>query len=216
MNDAKWAKYAALGGPAFVVLALLGGFLPGNPVAMNATSEKIQKYFTDHDKAIEVGAVLGGFAIIGFVWWFGSLFRRMAKAEDGRVRVSVVALLGLAITIPLFLMSNVIFASVALRFDEVQGAARFFYAMGLMAGAISNFGFVVFLIAVTSLNYRTKMFPAWTNYAGSLGALGMLLGTLNLVTDAPAWFVIGLIGFLSAAIWILALSWDLWKSPAAA
>ncbi len=214
MQDAKWAKYAVLGGPWFVVLTIVGGLIAGVPPAMDASPEKTTKFFTDHSGAIGAGAFMTGLGVIGIVWWFGSLWRRMVEAEMGRPRISVVALVGLAVAGTLVAVSTVVTATVALRIDDVQGGARFFNTMVYVLVAMAGFGQVIFLAAVTSLSYRTKMFPAWTNYLGWLSALAALVGAINVASDSSAFVAIGGIGFLLWALWILAISWNMWSAPA--
>jgi hypothetical protein len=58
MDDAKWERYAALGGIWFVVLSVVSAFLPGAPPSTSDSVEKIAKYFSDHAGAIEVATLL--------------------------------------------------------------------------------------------------------------------------------------------------------------
>ena len=216
MDDAKWAKYAAIGGPGFVVLTLVGAFLPGSLPAMDSSADKVANYFLDHGDAIKAGSLLMGLGSVAFVWWFGSLWRRMVVAEGGRARVSVIALLGLGLAATLNLLAAVISATLAQRIDEIEGGARFFYTMTFVLAGMAGFGVVIFLAAVTSLSYRSKLFPAWMNYLGWLSALALLVSTLSIVTDASGYVVFGFIGFFLFCAWVLLVSWDLWKSPATA
>jgi len=214
MEDAKWARYAALGGVWFVVLTLVGGLMAGAPPAMSASNDDILEYFTDNPDLVRTGAFLSGAAMIGLAWWFGSLWRRMSAAEEGRPRMSVVALLGLGIAMALSMASSVVNTSVALRIDDDGGgAAPFFWTMSNAMIAMAGFGIVIFLAAVTALSFRTGMFPKWTSYIGWLAALGLLIGTVNVATDSSAFLVFGFAGFILAAIYVLVLSWDLWKKP---
>ena len=58
------------------------------------------------------------------------------------------------------------------------------------------------------------MFARWTNYLCWLLALASLAGTLNVITDASAWFTICLIGLLLFSVWDFEVSWDLERTPA--
>src|SRR6476659_691089 len=113
MDESKWERYAALGGIWFVVLNVIGAFLPGTPPSTDDSVEEIAKYFSDHSGGIEVALFLTGLGIIGLLWWFGSLCRLMVKAEDGRPRMAVVALWGLTLAMALALVSGAITSSVA-------------------------------------------------------------------------------------------------------
>lgn len=218
MDDASWAKYAALGGPVFVVLAVVGGLLPGAPPSMRDDWVKVEKFFADHPREIRIGAFLTALAAIALVWWFGSLWRRMSAAEGGRPRLAVVAALGLLLSGAMTLAQNAVLAAVAFRpLDHGAGTSdRFFLLLSYTLGAMGFVGAVIFLAAVTALANRTKMFPAWTNILGWLAALGMLVGVGNLATSSGAVFAAGFVGFLLWAVWILVISWELWRSPATA
>ena len=71
MDEARWARYAALGGIWFVVLNVIGAFLPGAPPKTTDSAMKIAKYFHDHHRSIEIGTLLLGLGLIGLFWWFG-------------------------------------------------------------------------------------------------------------------------------------------------
>src|SRR5215471_8102759 len=88
MDEARWARYAALGGIWFVVLNVVGAFLPGAPPKTTDSALKIAKYFHDHHRAIEIGTLLLGLGLIGLFWWFGSLWRTMVDAEGGSARMA--------------------------------------------------------------------------------------------------------------------------------
>lgn len=216
MDDKAWAKYAVIGGPLFVVLALVGGFLPGTPPAMDASIAKAEAFFNDNSREIRIGAFLTGLGAIALVWWFGSLWRRMSAAEEGRPRLAVVAALGLLMSGAIILVQQATMAAVALRpLDTGSGSSgKFYLTLTYTMGAMVFIGTVIFVGAVTALSHRTKMFPAWTNILGWVAALAMLAGVGNVVTTKSAFLVAGLIGFLLWALWVLVISWDLWKTPA--
>src|SRR5205807_1914137 len=134
------------------------------------SASKISSFFQDHTGAIEAAQVLGGIGAIGLAWWFGSLFRTMARAEDGRPRMAVVALVGFAFSGVLAILSGAITSATALRIDEIGDGARVFYTLATVVISSSGFGLVVFLAAFSSLNYRKAMLPPWTTYLGYLAA----------------------------------------------
>jgi hypothetical protein len=214
MNEFKWERYAALGGIWFVVLSVVGALLPGAPPSTNDSVAKIAKYFSDHSGAIEAAQLLTGLAIIGLLWWFGSLWRLMVKAEDGRPRMAVVALGGLALGITLGLASGAITSAVALQHQDVAREAKFFYILSIVLLASAGFGLVVHIAAVTSLSYRTKLFGTWINIIGWIAALLFLIGTIASASDATAFGFIGLFAFLVWCLWIVLISLNMWRRTA--
>jgi hypothetical protein len=214
MEDSKWERYAALGGVLFVVLNLVGTFLPGAPPALDDGAAKIATYFKDNDTMIMAAQALAGFGTIGLVWWFGSLFRRMRAAEGGNPRLSVIALLGLALAGSCALISGAINSAAAMRIDDIGQGAIVFYALSTVVIGTSGFGIVAFLGAVCALNYRTNMFPNWISYLGWVAAAAFAIGSLSSASDATALGLFGLVGFLIWCVWILAISMMMWRETA--
>jgi hypothetical protein len=211
MNESKWERYAALGGIWFVVLTVISTFLPGAPPSTDDSVEKIAKYYSDHAGGIQAAQLLGGLGLIGLLWWFGSLWRLMVKAENGRPRMAVVALGGLALGAALALASGAINSTVALQHVQVGNGAKFFYILSLVLISSAGFGVVAHLAAVTSLSYRTNLFPPWINIIGWIAALLFLVGTIGSASDAAAYGFTGLFGFLAWCVWIVVVSLNMWN-----
>ena len=182
MDDSRWERYAAVGGVVFVVLNIIGALLPGAPPAADDSAAKITEYFRDHTGAIEAAQVFLGVGTIGLVWWFGSLWRMMVRAEDGRPRMAIVALLGLAAAAGLVLLSGALTSATALRIDDVGGGSRFFYVLAGVVIATAGFGIVAFLGA-----------------------------TLGSVSDNAAFLVLGFVSFLLWCVWIIGVSVVMWR-----
>src|SRR3954449_2047762 len=146
MDESKWERYAALGRVVFVVLTVVAGFVPGSPPAVDASKEEIATYFQDHAGAIQAGQVMAGFGVVGLAWWFGSLYRRMRAAEGGNPRLSMVAILGLALGGAMALLSGAITSALALRFDSFGpdvGSGMFIFSSVVIS--TSAFGVLAFL-----------------------------------------------------------------------
>ena len=216
MDDARWEKYAALGGVVFVVLSVVGSFIAGTPPAADDSATEIAEWFTDHSGAIQASQFLNGVALIALTWWGGSLFRRMARAENGRPRLSVVAIVGLVFGGTFALVSGAIMSATALRIDEIGDGAQVFYTVSMVLLSTSGFGLVAALAAISALNLRTKMLPQWLTFAGWLVAVLFLIGSIGSATDSAAFGFFGLVGFLVWCIWILGVSYEMWKRPTSA
>jgi hypothetical protein len=214
MDESKWERYAALGGIWFVVLSVISAFLPGTPPKTDDSVVKIATYFADRSGRIEAAQLLGGLALIGLIWWFGSLWRLMVKAENGQPRMSVVALGGLVMGAALALASGAVTASVALEHQQVAGASKFFLVFSFVLIASAGIGILIHIGAVTSLSYRTHLFAPWVNVVGWVAALLFLIGTIGIASDSSAFGIVGLLGFLVWCVWIVAISLDLWRRDA--
>jgi hypothetical protein len=210
MDDARWERIAALGGIVFVVLNVIGSFLPGAPPSPD-NAEDIAKFFTDHTGAIQVAQVLAGIGAIGLIWWFGSLWRIMSRAEGERPRMALVAAVSLGLAGTLALLSGAINSATSLRIGEIGSGAEVFYVLSSVVISTSGFGLVAHLAAVASLNYRKHMFPAWITYLGWVGALGFLIASFGSASDAGALGILGLISFLVWCVWIVGISILMWQ-----
>jgi hypothetical protein len=213
MDDAKWEKYAALGGVVFVVLSVVATFLAGSPPAADDSATEIAEWFSDNAGAIQLAQFLTGLSVIALSWWAGSLFRRMVRAEDGRPRLSVVAIVGLVFGGVFALACGAIQSATALRIDELGEGSQIFWTISTVMISTAGFGIVTSLAAINALSLRTKMLPQWVTYIGLLAAVLMLIGSIGSASDAGALMVFAILGFLVWAIWILGVSYELWKHP---
>jgi hypothetical protein len=209
--SSKWERYAAVGGVWFVVLGLVAAFLPGAPPAPDDPLDKVTKFFADHDGAIRAGHVLFLFGSLGLIWWFGSLFRRMALAEEGHARLAVVAALGFLWSGIFFLASSAVLATTSLRASALGDSVYSWFALSNVLGSSSMIGLAILTGSVSALVWRVGMFPRWSAYLGSLVALLTVVGTFGAGTDAPFPFYVGFVGFLLWDVWILVVSWFLWR-----
>ena len=94
MDDAKWERWAGLGGILFVILVLVSAFLPGNPPMQTDSTAKIARYFNQHRDDIRWAAYIGSVAAVPFLWWLGSVWARLRRSEGATPRLAVVAVAG--------------------------------------------------------------------------------------------------------------------------
>jgi hypothetical protein len=213
VEDAKWERYAALGGFLFVILNVIGGFLPGSPPSISDSSQKIAAYFHDHAGAIKISQMLAGIGTIGLLWWLGSLWRMMCRAENERPRLAIVAAVSLGMGGALAMMSSVFVAETAIYIDTVDTGAKSLFTLSTVTISGAGFFIVAFLSAVCALNYRTKMMPMWSSYLGWLAAAGFLVSSGGVASGRNLFGVIGFVSFLVWCVWILAVSSFMWRGP---
>jgi hypothetical protein len=214
MEDSKWERYAALGGFVFVVLNVVAAFLPGTPPAVDDSNKQIAKYFTDHSGAIKAGQILAGIGTIGLLWWLGSLWRMMCRAENERPRLAIVAVVSLGMSGVLAMMSGVFIAETAIYIKTIGEGAKGSYTLSIVTISAAGFFIVAFLSAWSALNWRTKMLPMWTSYLGWLAGAGFLVATGGSASGRNLFGVVGLGSFLVWCVWILAVSTFMWRGAA--
>jgi hypothetical protein len=212
MNDSKWVRYAAIGGVVFVVFNIVGAIMSGSPPASNASAAEIAKYYTDKDTGLKATLWLGGLGSVGLLWWFGSLWRRMSRAEGGAHRLSVVSLVGLGLGGALFLSSAAVNVAAAFRPVDAGTVAPVFYTLSVVLLSAAGFGIGVHLLATNILGLRFKMLPMWLSWLGVVAGLAFLLsGVLGAATDNASGIAAGFVGFIGWSVWTLGVSYVLWK-----
>lgn len=212
MDDSKWARYAALGGVVFVVLNVVGAILAGSPPAADESATKIADYFADNGDGVKAALWLGGLGSVGLVWWFGSLWRRMSRAEGGQHRLAIVSLLGLGLGGALFMASASVSSAAAFRLTELGEGTQVFYTLSVVLLSAAGFGVGIHLIATSALSFRAKMLPAWLAWLGALAGLAFLISAvIGSASESSATFVFGFIGFIGWSVWILGISYVMWS-----
>jgi hypothetical protein len=214
MDDKRWERIAALGGVAFVVLNVVGSILQGAPPSSDSDSPaEIVDWFVDDGDTIRVAVLLGGLSMIGLVWWFGSLWRRMARAEGGDHRLSIVALVGLAAAGALATASFALLSATAMNVDDMDVAdVRFVFVLSNVLLSLSGPFIVAHLAAVNALSVRTGFLPRWITIIGYVAAALFLVASVGAATDADGIMIFGFLGFLVWSIWILCVSAHLWRT----
>ena len=216
VNDSKWQRYALIGGPIFVVLAIVGAVLPGSPPSPDESTAKINSFFADNHGAIKTGAWLGILAAIFIVWWFATLWRHMADVEGGRPRLAVISLGGLVLAGAVNTVCVALLSGMALRYQDLGDNAGLLWAIYSALGAAASVGLAVHIGAVAGLGFRTNFLPQWVNGLGALAALANVVATLGVLSDSSGVFAFLFIGFFGWALWIIAVSVVLWTRPVVA
>src|SRR5438477_13000892 len=82
-------RWAASSGMAFAVVLVVSNLLPGTPPHYDASAHRIVVFLTDHHRAITVGAVLQGLALVLFLWFLASFAGLFREAGQGRLSTIV-------------------------------------------------------------------------------------------------------------------------------
>ena len=213
MDDKKWAKWAALGGVGFVVLNVIGIILMGSPPMADDSNEKVYEYFLDKESGIRTSTLLGALSLILLLWWFGTLWRRMAEAETNQNRLSVLSLIGLAGSGALWGVNATIPCGVAMRAEELgPDPTRFFWTLSATVLAFGGAFLVVHLLATNVLALRTGFLPKWNAMLGFVPAALFLVSTYGTMSDGDLPMIAGGLAFITWSIWLLATSFHMWKT----
>lgn len=213
MDDKKWEKWAVLGGAVFVILNVIGAILMGTLPTKDDTDEEVYAWFLDKESGIRTATLLGAVSIIALLLWFGSLWRRMAKAEGSNHRLSVVSLAGLVGSGALWAASTGIQSATAIRIEQLDPVpVGFFWVMSTVLLSMGGAFLFAHLFATNILALRTKFLPKWNALLGFVPAVLFLVSTLGAMDESDLPMITGGIGFIVWAIWILATSFHMWKT----
>lgn len=208
MSRIDWDRWAPLTGIVFVALVVVTFFLPAaSPPTLDDPASDVVAWFEEHETALLANGYISGLALVFFVWFLASLYRRLR--DGGEARLGVVALGGglVLATFALVAVSLQQYLAWGLAADldeETVRALWVLWAGGL--GWVFPLAIVVGAPALAAL--KSGVFPQWYGAAGVIAALWFLVGGAAYAnsgffspTGAFQW-----IGFLAFLVWVLVAS----------
>ena len=188
---------AGVAGLAFVLLFVASTLLLRNHPSGESTAAEIQDFYMQEDagRMALVGVVLVPFAGIAFLW-FIAVIRNLIGDREDRFFATVFLGSGLLFVAMLFVAAGVggaPLAAVKLQDEPVPSPE----AVAVVRSVAFAFLFVyavrmaaVFMIVVSTIGVRLRIFPRWLVITGYAGALVLLLNVFYvelLVLVFPAW-----------------------------
>jgi hypothetical protein len=217
VNDVNWERYGAAAGVLFVILLLVGGFIAGSPPAPDDSAREIHEFYRDNDTALKVGSYLNGLAIFPFLIFLGSVWSRVRGAGDEMRRVATILAGGAVIAVAMASVGTAITATTAIRIRELAPeGAKFFFTLSGVATSMTAFAVAVFVGAVAVAAARARAFPSWLGPAGAVLTVAWLVAGLGVATEATGIGLFGFIVFLLWLVWVLVISFFMYRPQAAA
>lgn len=211
MDDVKWDRYGAVAGVAFVVLVVISAFIAGSPPEPTDAPRAIHEFYRDHERALKAGVFLSGLGAAAFLWFLGSLWSTLRQPENTR-RLATIAAGGGVATIAFALVSSAITSTTALRIgDLAPPQAKFFYTLQSVVITMASFSIAALVAATSVAALRAKVFPAWLGWSGLVLTLAWLLAGLGVASERSALFIFGFIVFLLWLVWVLVISFFLYR-----
>lgn len=210
LGEAKWERFGAATGILFVVLLVVSVFMVPTPPDVNASAQTISTYYSDHRTAVMLSMYVGGLAAVAFLWFLGSLYQTLRRAEGEHARLSIVCLGGgiciAAVALASAAFNTSLAYSSALHGDD--GAVRGLYLLSVFSIQFVYFAIATFVAAGSILMIRTGVISRWIGEAGVVFAMLMLVGAGSFASGGALLPQGGIeFGGLAAfAVWMLATS----------
>jgi hypothetical protein len=183
-----------LTGVAFIVLAIIGFIVGGEPKDASHPAGEIVDWYVDNKDSVEVGAFIGVAATVLLVF-FGAYLRNVLRAAAGGTdMLSLVSFIGVVVVAVGFAIDATISIALAERADDIDPIA----VQSLQALWDNDFvpialGILLFLWATGIAVIRTRALPKW---------IGWIMIVLGVVALTP----IGFASFIGTAALILVIS----------
>lgn len=190
-TDQWWAPLAGVG---FVLVAILGFIVSGEPPEASKPAQEIADFYRDNDSSVTIGAALLGIAATLLVFFAGVLRRELRRAEGEGGTLSLIAFAGAVIFAVGAAIDSTILFALAEASDDLQPAQmqtlQALWDNDFMPMAV---GLQLLLLASGLSILRHGALPKW------LGWIALVLGVL---AATPAGFV----AFMAGGIWIIVVS----------
>jgi hypothetical protein len=199
---AGFARWAALGGVAYIILFVIGVILifSGTPDG-DASPAKVIAYYSDsgHRDRMSVGWILVGVGVFFFLWFLSALRQVVRRLEGDDGFLTGVTTIGGGIYATLTLAAVAVQVAISTMSDDTfnhqvyPGLIHAANDASWMLHASGGAGVGAMMIAASLAGLRAGAVSSWV---GWLGVVAGILG-LGLIAFFP-WFVV--------AIWILVVS----------
>jgi hypothetical protein len=192
MRKDHW--WVPLAGVAFVVLAIIGAAVQGEPPGADDPVQEIVSHYQDNKDQIEIGSLLIVIATALFVFFAGFMRKLLDRQAGGRSMLPTIALVGAGI----FATGAAIDSMISFALAEAAGDVDPVAVQSLQALWDNDFmpitlGLSLFFLPTGLAVVRYGGLPAW------LAWIAVVLGVLALTP-------VGFVAFLAGGLWVLGVS----------
>ena len=208
MNDHTFERLGVFSGLAFVVLAVLSGFIYPQQPRVDATPSATLAWVHDHHTALQAGMIIDFFAAAALLWFAGYLYNVLRRKEGLAASLSPMVLgsgIGVAITTALAALPTTVLA-----FMDAQPGGIGDPSLIRMLGDLNTMFFsatsvmtAVFIGALGWVMLRGVLASKWLGWVSLVvavfNALAVWIGVTFSSYHGKGWLVIGwgaYIGFL--------------------
>ena len=216
-NEDNWEGMGAASGlfavllfaVAFVIFLSTdpsGGNTPQLPDIANA--QAAPAFFADHLNAIRAQVMLNSIGIVFFLWFLGTLWAILRRAEGAPARGSVITLGGALVGVALTLVGLMLTGTSTLTTSLPQAeTVPTLYTAASLSFAFGAAAFTIFFLGVAEVILRMQAMAKWLGYlallAAALSAFGFITpyyteGVFNPATGALGFYA----HYIAFVVWL--------------
>lgn len=201
--ERKALQLVPLAGVAFVVLTIISFALGGEPPDADDPVREVVEHYDDNAGVTMLATVVESVAAVALLFFAAAVRRALRRGEDGAGVLSVVAFAGGIVAAAGIGTDAAIRFTLAETVTDVDPAvtqtlnafwSSFFWPMVI--------GIATLILATGLAALRTRVIPKWLAWVGFL---------IVIVFFTPAGFA----AFLVSAVWVLIVSFWLWRQEVA-
>jgi len=208
MHHRTFERIGAASGLAFVLLAVLSGFIYPQQPRVDATPAATLAWVHDHHAALQAGMIFDFFAAAALLWFVGYLHRVLVRAEGDQETLAPMVFgsgIGVAITTAMAALPTVVLAFMDAQPGGIGDASlvRMLGDLNTIFFSVTSVMTMVFLGALGWAMVRGELAAPWLGWVGLIVAIfngvAVWIGVTFSSYHGKAWLVIGwgaYVGFL--------------------
>jgi hypothetical protein len=208
VRERTFERLGALSGLAFVVLAVLSGFIYPQQPRVDSSAATTLSWVTDHRVALQTGMICDFFAAGVLLWFVGYLHRVLRRAEDGSESLAPIVLgagVGVAITTALAALPTTVLAFMVAQPGGISDLSlvRMLGDLNTIFFSVTSVMTAVFLAALGLAMLSREIAARWmgwlTLFVAVFNGLAVWIGVTFSSYHGKGWMVVGwgaYIGFL--------------------
>ena len=216
MKERTFERLGALSGLAFVVLAVLSGFIYPQQPRVDSSPATTLTWVTDHRVALQTGMICDFVAAGVLLWFVGYLHRVLRRAEDGAESLAPIVLgagLGVAITTALAALPTAVLAFMVAQPGGINDPTlvRMLGDLNTLFFSVTSVMTAVFLVglglAMLAREFATRWLGWLSLVVAAFNALAIWIGVTFSSYHGKGWMVVGwgaYIGFLVVMVLVSA------------
>jgi len=225
MNDRTFERLGASSGLAFVVLALLSGFIYPQQPRVDAAPATTLAWVQKHHAALQAGMIFDFFAAAMLLWFVGYLHRALTRAEGEAAALAPVVFgsgIGVAITTALAALPTTLLAFMNAQPGGIGDPSliRMLGDLNTIFFSVTSVMTAVFLSALGWAMVRGRFIAVWFGWTclivAVFNAIAVWIGVTFSSYHGKAWLVIGWGAYIGFLVLMLIASGSLLKRPQSA